>query len=91
MLDGGVYVPPGIDQQRALPAGVGSELCGTGITRRQFEVLKLLAKGYSNREIAGTLCVTEHTVKAHIGALFQTLGVGSRTQCVRVAEDRGLI
>ncbi|MEZ5589115.1 MAG: LuxR C-terminal-related transcriptional regulator [Sedimenticolaceae bacterium] len=67
------------------------QLPGSSITRRQFDVLRLLALGYSNRKIASTLFITEHTVKAHIGVMFRILEVANRTECVRVAEDRGLL
>lgn len=91
VLKGEVYVPAGIDPDRRPAADAGPDLRRDGITKRQLEVLGLLAAGYSNRKIADTLYISEHTVKAHISALFKTLGAGNRTECVRVAEDRGLL
>lgn len=91
VLDGDVYCPAGIDPDRAKTDNGSGVTPEPGITRRQFDVLRLLALGYSNRKIASTLFITEHTVKAHIGVLFRILEVANRTECVRVAEDRGLL
>ncbi|MDX1799824.1 MAG: response regulator transcription factor [Marinobacter sp.] len=62
-----------------------------GITRRQLQVLELLAKGYTNRQIAASLCLTEHTIKAHVSALFIELKANNRTECVQVGEALGLV
>lgn len=64
---------------------------GLRITGRQLDVLYLLAQGHSNKIIAGWLGVSEHTVKTHVQALFETLGVRNRTACVREAERLGLL
>jgi DNA-binding CsgD family transcriptional regulator len=53
-----------------------------GITRRELEVLALLAQGMSNREIAGKLYVSENTVKTHSSRVFDKLGAKRRTQAV---------
>ena len=50
------------------------------ISRREQEVLDLIAHGYKNREIAGRLCMSEQTVKAHLGRIFKKFNVSSRTQ-----------
>ncbi len=62
-----------------------------GITPRQLEVLQLVAKGYSNREIGEELGITEATVKSHLTALFQALDVKNRNACVFSARQIGLI
>ena len=54
-----------------------------GITPRQYAVLECLAEGYSNKEIATSLSLTEYTVKSHIRALFSALDSRNRTSCVR--------
>lgn len=51
----------------------------------------LPAKGYSNRQLAIILCLTEHTVKAHVSALFAVLNAGNRIECVDRAQQRGLL
>ena len=61
-----------------------------GLTPRELEVLRLLASGARNREIAEQLTVSVNTVKYHIENLYEKLGVSSRTQAVRVAGERGL-
>jgi DNA-binding NarL/FixJ family response regulator len=60
------------------------------VTVREAEVLKLIAAGLSNREIAGRLYVTEATVKSHINRLFAKIGVRDRAQAVRYAFEQGL-
>ncbi len=62
-----------------------------GVTRRQREVLKLVARGYTNKDIALTLHLSEATVKSHLYALFQLLHAKSRAECVRNAYKIGLI
>ena len=52
------------------------------LTTRQLEVLKLVAKGLTNDEIAEKMFITKHTVKAHICAIFEVLEVTSRVQAV---------
>jgi len=62
-----------------------------GITRRELEVLGLIAQGMSNREIAGKLFVSENTVKTHSSRVFDKLGVRRRTQAVQVGKELGLL
>jgi two-component system, NarL family, response regulator LiaR len=62
-----------------------------GITRREMEILELVAKGMSNREIAGKLFVSENTVKTHCSRTFDKLGARRRTQAVQRAKDLRLL
>jgi two-component system, NarL family, response regulator LiaR len=62
-----------------------------GITRRELEILQLIAAGLSNREIAERLYVSENTVKTHSGRLFEKLDAKRRTQAVQRGKDAGLI
>ena len=62
-----------------------------GVTRRELEILELIAKGMSNREIADALFVSENTVKTHSSRLFDKLSAKRRTQAVQIAKDLGLI
>jgi DNA-binding CsgD family transcriptional regulator len=62
-----------------------------GITRRELEVLELIAQGMSNREIAGKLYVSENTVKTHSSRVFDKLGARRRTQAVQLGKEFGLL
>jgi DNA-binding CsgD family transcriptional regulator len=62
-----------------------------GITRRELEILALIAQGLSNREIADKLFVSENTVKTHSSRLFDKLSARRRTQAVQIGKDMGLI
>ena len=64
---------------------------GLGITRRELEILGLIASGLSNREIAGRLFVSENTVKTHSSRLFDKLGAKRRTQAVQIGKTARLI
>ena len=62
-----------------------------GITPRELEILEAIAAGFSNREIAERLFVSENTVKTHAGRLFDKLSARRRTQVVQRAKEEGLI
>jgi DNA-binding NarL/FixJ family response regulator len=61
------------------------------LTPRETEVLDLLAKGYSNKEIARTLDLQEITIKVHLSSVFRKLGASNRTQAVTRAIQTGLV
>jgi DNA-binding NarL/FixJ family response regulator len=61
-----------------------------GLTRREADVLQLLAGGSSNREISRQLFLSEKTVKAHLAAVFRKLGVTNRTQAAMMAVAMGM-
>jgi DNA-binding NarL/FixJ family response regulator len=61
------------------------------LTKRELEVLELMAKGLRNVEIANTLARTESTVKVHVQNIFSKLGAADRTEAVVVALERGFI
>jgi two-component system, NarL family, response regulator LiaR len=62
-----------------------------GITARELEVLTLVARGLSNREIATQLFVSENTVKTHCARAFDKLGAARRTQAVQRGKELGLL
>ncbi|MET8795440.1 response regulator transcription factor [Nocardia sp. NPDC004568] len=64
---------------------------GVALTRRETEVLTLVAAGLSNRAIGADLRLTEGTVKSHLARIYTKLGVESRTAAVAAATDAGLI
>ncbi|GIV63246.1 MAG: helix-turn-helix transcriptional regulator [Bellilinea sp.] len=61
------------------------------LTRREVEVLEQLAQGLTNKQIARTLGISEHTVKYHISAIYAKLGVMNRAEAVRVGARRGYV
>ena len=61
-----------------------------GITARELEILTLVARGLSNREIATQLFVSENTVKTHCARAFDKLGAARRTQAVQRGKELGL-
>jgi DNA-binding CsgD family transcriptional regulator len=62
-----------------------------GITRRELEILELVARGLSNREIGETLFVSENTVKTHCSRAFDKLGARRRTEAVQRSKELGLL
>ncbi|HUN61474.1 MAG TPA: helix-turn-helix transcriptional regulator [Candidatus Sulfotelmatobacter sp.] len=62
-----------------------------GITPRELDILELIAKGMSNREIAEKLYVSENTVKTHSSRVFGKLGAKRRTQAVQLGKEFGLL
>jgi len=68
-----------------------TKLQALGITRRELEILELIAGGLSNREIAAQLFVSENTVKTHSSRLFDKLSAKRRTQAVQLGKELGLI
>lgn len=61
------------------------------LTAREREVLEMLARGLGNKEIAGRLKISEHTVKFHVASILGKLGAATRTEAVSVALRQGLI
>jgi DNA-binding CsgD family transcriptional regulator len=68
-----------------------TQLQHLGITPRELEILEAMAGGFSNREIAERLFVSENTVKTHAARLFDKLSARRRTQAVQRAKEAGLI
>ena len=63
----------------------------TVLTARELDVLRLVATGHSNKQIAVTLGIGESTVKTHLLKVFEKLGVADRTRAVTLAMERGLL
>jgi two-component system, NarL family, response regulator len=85
VLDGKTYLAP------AAAAKLAERVTQVQLTPRELAAIRLVAKGQSNKEIAGALDISERTVKSHLAHLFEKLQVTSRTEAVRVATRRGLV
>ncbi len=87
-VQGWRYFSPGVaDLVRAILEGKGP----APLTEREQEVLRLLAEGLSNKEIAVRLGCSERTVAFHVGNILQKLGAVSRTEAVVKAKERGML
>jgi DNA-binding NarL/FixJ family response regulator len=64
---------------------------GVGLTKREIEILRLTAEGYSNSQLARMLWVTEQTVKFHLSNIYRKLDVANRTEASRWAQRNGLL
>jgi DNA-binding NarL/FixJ family response regulator len=82
---GGRFLPPPMSQALA------TRTPDTKLSAREREVLTLISKGKSNKEIAAHLCISEATVKCHVSVILVRLKAGDRTQAVMTALQRGLI
>jgi DNA-binding NarL/FixJ family response regulator len=81
--------------RRYIPTPVATRLAerlpGSNLTSREIEVLELIVKGKSNKQIADALAITEPTVKGHVSNILGKLGVDDRTQAATAAIQRGII
>ena len=93
VLRGELYVPPHVLPSRAAdpPPPVFCAATSTRLTRRQQQVLVLIARGLSNKEIAGRLDMSASTVRVHVTAILRALGVENRTQAATSATARVLL
>jgi DNA-binding NarL/FixJ family response regulator len=74
-----------------LPARDVGAPTAAGLTKREVEILRLAAEGYSNSELARMLWVTEQTVKFHLSNVYRKLNVANRTEASRWAQLHGLL
>jgi two-component system response regulator NreC len=94
---GDVYVHPAMArslvsqylEERPSPSAAGDGLAR--LTRREREVLQLVARGYTNQQIADRLFVSVKTIETHRAHIMQKLELHSRAELVRFALDRGLL
>lgn len=97
ILDGNIFRPcgeqvvPRLDDSVPLPpSGVSLRPEEIGLTERQAQVLCLMVRGLSNRDIADALQLSEGTIKIHATAVFKALGVNSRTQALVAVSRYGI-
>ncbi|KQS22910.1 response regulator transcription factor [Frigoribacterium sp. Leaf186] len=81
---GGAVASPAPPASATAAAGAPGPVSG-----REAEVLRLLARGLANKQIAGQLGISERTVKAHVGSVFRRIGVADRTSAALWARDNG--
>lgn len=95
VLEGNVYVPPLMlnEMPAAKPQAPGPSAPTPidRLTERQVEVLRLIARGLSNKEIGSLLGLSEKTVKVHVTGIFKVLNVVNRTQAASAARDLNMI
>jgi two-component system NarL family response regulator len=81
--------------ERVIPTPVAARLAEftprVDLTERETEVVRLVARGLSNREIAGVIGRSDETVKLHLKNIFSKLGVADRTEAVTLAISRGIL
>jgi DNA-binding NarL/FixJ family response regulator len=100
VLSGGTYIPSAMHLQsregqqpfkHKTPIQQDTNQTGEKLTRRQEEVLKLLAQGNSNKDIARSIGLSEHTVKIHVTAILKLFNASNRTEAVIIAQRMGVI
>jgi DNA-binding NarL/FixJ family response regulator len=82
---GGTYLPP------PLAAALEAQSEAQTLSKREIEVLELVARGLSNKQIAYALDITDTTAKNHVQHILQKLGAQDRTQAATAAIQRGII
>jgi DNA-binding NarL/FixJ family response regulator len=85
-----IYLAAGMQRSPATPRPAVPEN-SPGLTRRELEILQLVAEGHSNAELARMLWVTEQTIKFHLSNIYRKLDVANRTEASRWAQLRGLL
>ena len=91
--EGGSLLQPVVATKllRRMATTAGAEPPAAALTGREAQVLRLLAQGRANKEIAAELVISERTVKFHVSSILSKLGAGNRTEAVKLAVQRGLV
>lgn len=100
--NGGVYIPADMLQKKSAGANNSGNVpsqtltneireAASKLTARQQEVLELMGRGMSNKEIARALDVSDHTVKIHVAAVLRLFNAANRTEAVVMARNAGII
>ena len=82
---------PALADAIAAPSHTAPEPAQGVLTRRELEVLRLVAEGHSNKEVAFELDISDHTVKFHVNSILTKLGARSRTEAATTAARLGLL
>ena len=89
VIEGSVYHPRARGTGAGAPAAAPA--AGAGLSDRELDILRLVAEGLSNADIASRLFVTGQTVKFHLSNIYRKLGVANRTEATRFAYRNGLV
>ncbi|MBQ3784570.1 MAG: response regulator transcription factor [Lachnospiraceae bacterium] len=89
--DGNTYIQPSLAPLLRQKLQEPADLNDDGLTKREIEVLKLIAQGLYNKEIADTLSISEKTVKNHVSNIFRKINVSDRTQAAVFAIKNGYV
>lgn len=89
--DGNTYIQPSLAPLLKQKLQEPADLNDDGLTKREIEVLKLIAQGLYNKEIADTLSISEKTVKNHVSNIFRKINVSDRTQAAVFAIKNGYV
>jgi two-component system response regulator DevR len=90
-FDRSIYLAANGHEPLARPTTAESDLAAQQLTRRELEILRLVAEGHSNSQLAQLLWVTEQTVKFHLSNIYRKLDVSNRTEASRWAQLNGLL
>lgn len=88
LLNGNTFVPKKFEDDINFLVEDDSSEPSTGLTKRQYQILKMIDDGLTNSEIAEVLNISLSTVKSHIDNLFRELNVHNRTSCLKVAREQ---
>ena len=90
-FDHSIYFANGTPAAASVATTRSQEDESAGLTKRETEILRLTAEGYSNSQLARMLWVTEQTVKFHLSNIYRKLEVSNRTEASRWAQRNGLL
>jgi len=88
---GGSYLEPRVASKLVAEVNAPRRRAATTLSEREREVLRLVADGLPTKQIAGSLSISERTVKFHVNSIFHKLGAENRAQAVALAAQRGLL
>lgn len=86
-----VMDPRELEPLLAVSAAAPAQSPGGALTAREREVLRMIAEGDANKEIAWKLAISDHTVKYHVASILAKLGAGTRTEAVTIGVRKGLV
>ena len=80
-----------LEKEDTTPEPAAPEPYPAGLSAREVEVLRLVAQGMTNAEVAEKLFISSRTVNWHLGSIYRKLGLGSRTEATRFAVEHDLL